>query len=234
MKGITLCLAIVVGGLPSSQDPATSVSGTIKLKGDAPKSKPIKITCPNCAPLYPTGMPREDLVVDNEGRVRGAFVYVKTGLEGKKFDVPKLPVVLDQKGCRYEPRVLGVMAGQDLLIRNSDTHGHCVHALPFTNKEFAFHLEKPGMEMKKQFDRPEVMIKIKDDRDVWMGAWVGVLDHPYFTVTGPDGKYEIKGLPPGKYTLAVWQEKCAVATQDIEVKAKESKSADFSLDLKKE
>jgi hypothetical protein len=234
MKATLLFLVIMAGAVSAGQDTAITVSGTIKLKGDAPKSKPIKIRCPNCAPLYPDGMPREDLVVDKENRVQWAFVYVKAGLEGKKFDVPKMPVLLDQKGCRYEPHVLGIMAGQDFMIRNSDPHAHCFHAIPFVNKEFLGHHEKAGMETKKQFERPEVMVKIKDDRDVWMGAWVGVLDHPYFAVTGPDGKYEIKGLPAGKYTLEVWQERCALVTQEIEVKEKEARSLDFTLELKKE
>lgn len=234
MKSMILCFAIMSWALPATQDPVPSVSGTVTLRGDAPPLKPVKITCPDCVKLYPEGMPREDLVLNKEGHVRSAFVYVKAGLEGKKFEVPKTPVVLDQKACRYEPHVLGVMAGQELLIRNSDAHGHCVHALPFANREFAFHQDKPGMEMKKTFERPEVMIKIKDDRDVWMGAWVAVLDHPFFAVTGPDGKYELKGLPPGKYTLEVWQEKCSPATQEIEVKEKDTKTVNFRLERRKE
>ena len=234
MKVTTLCFALLAGGWAAGQDSSTTLRGTVRLKGSAPRSKPIRITCPMCAPQYPGGMPREDLRVDGEGRIRSAFVYVKSGLEGRKFEIPKSPVVLDQKGCRYDPHILGMMVGQKLLIRNSDPHPHCIHALPFSNKEFVIGLPKQGQEVEKTFENPEVMIRIKDSVDVWMSAWVGVLNHPFFAVTGADGRFEIKGLPPGTYTLAVWQEKCAEATRQIDVKADASLTADFTLDLKKD
>ncbi len=234
MKVTTLCLALLAGGWPAGQDSTATLRGTVRLRGSAPRSRPIRITCAVCAPRYPAGMPREDLIVDGEGRIQGAFVYIKAGLEGRKFEVPKIPVVLDQKGCRYDPHILGMMAGQKLLLRNSDPHPHCTHALPFSNKEFNIGLPKQGQEAEKTFENPEVMIRIKDSVDVWMSAWVGVLSHPFFAVTGADGSFEIRGLPPGTYTLAVWQEKCAEATRHIEGKAEAPLTADFTLDLKKD
>jgi hypothetical protein len=234
MKATILLLAILAGALPASQDPATSIGGTIKLKGIMLKLKPYKITCPNCSQLYPDGMPREDLVRDKENRVQWAFVYIKAGLEGKKFDVPKTPVMIEEKDCRYAPHMVGIMVGQDVVIRNSDPHAHCAHIIPFDNKEAQAHHAKPGMETKKKFERPEVMIKIKDDASTWMNAWVGVLDHPYFAVSGPDGRYDIKGIPPGKYTIEVWHEMYKSVTQEIELKEGDKKAVDLTLEIKKE
>lgn len=230
MNGIIL-LAALAGAPSTAQD--VSLSGVVKLKGEAPRRKPIQIECKACAPLYPEGMAREDLLVDREGRVQGAFVYVKAGLEGREFRPPATAVILDQKGCRYEPHVLGLMTGQTLRLRNSDSHVHCVEALAFANKGLNHGLP-PGQESDKTFANPEVMIKIKDSVKVWRSAWIGVLDHPFFAVTGADGTFAFKDLPPGKYTVAAWQEKCEEGTRVVEVKAGTSTAVDFLLDLKKD
>lgn len=233
MKPTLLLLLVSLAGGPSAAQETPSISGTVKLKGERPKAKPIKINCPSCGPLYPGGMPREDLMVDDKNLIQSAFVYVKAGLEGKKFEVPKVPVVLEQKGCRYEPHVVGLMVGQKLLIRNSDPHNHCTHGIAFQNKESNLAL-LPEMEYERVFERPEVSIAFKDDVYPWMRGWVAVVEHPFFAVTGPGGKFEIKGLPAGKYTLEVWQEKCVPLTFDIELKASEKQTLDLGLDPKKE
>lgn len=225
-------LWLVLAGAPTAAQ-EVSISGVVKLKGEAPRRKPIHIDCKTCAPLYPEGMAREDLLVNREGRVQGSFVYVKAGLEGRKFPTPATAVILDQKGCRYEPHVLGLMTGQTLRLRNSDPHVQCVEALAFSNKGLNHGLP-PGQESDKTFANPEVMIKMKDSVKVWRSAWVGVLDHPFFAVTGADGTFAFKDLPPGKYTVAAWQEKCEEATRVVEVKAGTSMAVDFLLDLKKD
>jgi len=229
MRTISLML-ILLASVP--QEDGVTVTGVVKLKGDPPKSKNIKIACPPCAKLYPQGMSREDLVVNSEGAIQGAFVYIKTGLEGKKYAVPETPAVVEMKGCRYEPHVVGLRAGQKLRFRNQDPHNHCVHALAFVCKEMNVALI-PGGEFEKTLEKPEVMIRLKDDVYPWMSGWIGLVDHPFFSVTGPDGKFELKGLPPGKYTVEVWQEKCAPTTQNLEVGNKGS-TVEFALELKKE
>jgi hypothetical protein len=234
MKTSSLFLILLAGAAQAGPHGGVTLTGTVKLKGDPPKLKRLRLSCPHCAPLYPEGLPREDLVVDPEGRVRWAFVTVKSGLEGRRFDVTPTPVLLDQKGCRYEPRVLGLMAGQKLLVRNSDPHCHCTHALPFRNGEFNFSQPRGAGDVERTFEHPEVMIRVKDDVSPWMAAWIGVLDHPYFAVTGPDGAYAIRGLPPGRYTLAVWHEGCDPATREIEVTAGDSRPVDWTLERKKE
>lgn len=229
MKNIVLALvaAALAAGAPvagwAGETPAAapqggSVTGQVKVK-DPPRRKKIKMDAdPKCAALHAETPLEDSIVTDAEGNVQYAFVYVKKGLEGKTFDVPKTPAVIDQKGCRYEPHVLGVMAGQELLIKNSDDLLHNIHALPFNNKEFNFGQPQKGMEEKKVFTQPEVMVKVKCDVHPWMSAWVGVVEHPFHAVTDASGKFEIKGLPPGKYTLEVWQERYKSVTVDVEVK----------------
>ena len=233
MKAISLILLVMAGGVTIPQESGSRVTGIVKLKGEPPKTRTMKIACPLCAPLYPQGMPREDLTLGKQGEIQGAFVIVKAGLEGKKYDLPEGPVSVEMKGCRFEPHVLGLRAGQKLRLRNQDPHNHCVHAIPFDNREFNIALV-PGMEVEKALEKPEAMVRLKDDVYPWMSAWIGVVDHPFFAVTGTDGKFEIKGLPPGRYTIEVWQEKSVPATQRVEIGENESKSLEFALELKKE
>ena len=212
--------------------PAVTVKGVVTLKGKPPVRKKIKTDSdPKCT-LLRKGEPMltEDVVADKDKNVQWAFVYVKKGAPAKKPGDLK-PVVIDQKGCHYEPHVLGLVTGQDLVIRNSDDLLHNIHALPFNNKEFNEGQAQKGMEAKKSFANQEVMVKVKCDIHAWMGAWIGVLDHPYFAVTDAAGKYTINGLPDGKYTIEVWHEKYKSVTADVEVKG--AATANFELaDLK--
>jgi hypothetical protein len=212
-----------------------SISGTVKVKGDAKKRKKVKMDAdPKCAAMHADAPLMDDIVVDGNGNVQWAFVYVKKGAEGKKPTDPVAPAVINQVGCRYEPHVLGVVVGQDLLIKNSDDLLHNIHALPFSNKEFNFGQPTKGLEEKKQFTTQEVMVKVKCDVHPWMSAWVGVLDHGFFAVTAADGKYAIPGgLSDGKYTVEVWHEGYKSVTAEVEVKGGAA-VADLELADKKE
>jgi len=233
MRAFTLAFLLMAGRVTASQETVRTVTGIVTLNGEGPKSKAMKISCPQCAPLYPQGMAREDLVVDHAGAIGGAFVYVKSGLERRNHPVPETSALVEMKGCRYEPHVLGVRAGQKIRLLNRDPHNHCVHGLAFDNREINVALT-PGQEFEKSFEKPEVMIRLKDDVYPWMSAWIGVVDHPFFAVTGPDGKFAIKGLPAGKYTIEVWQDKCRPATQQVEVGEKDPSPMEWRLELKKD
>jgi len=212
-----------------------SISGNVKVKGEVKKRKKIKMDAdPKCAAMHAEPPLMENLVVDGEGNVQWAFVYVKKGSEGQKPKDPLAQAVIDQKGCHYEPHVLGVVVGQDLLIRNDDDLLHNIHALPFSNKEFNFGQPTKGLEEKKQFTTQEVMVKVKCDVHPWMSAWIGVLDNGFFGVTGADGKYVIPGgLSDGKYTVEVWHEGYKSVSKEVEVKGGAA-VADFELTDKKE
>ncbi len=212
-----------------------SVIGTVKLEAAVrrPFVKGLPAD-PNCAAKHPEGLLSDEIVVDAQNNVQYAFVHVKAGLPGgATYPVPAQPVLLDQTGCRYVPHVLGLMAGQPLLLRNSDDLGHNVHGVPFANPEWNT-AQKPGQQDERKLANREVMVKVMCNIHPWMSAWVGVLDHPYFAVTDAAGRFDIKGLPPGKYTLEAWHEKYKSVTADVEVKAKEAAAASFTLKEKKE
>ena len=104
---------------------------------------------------------------------------------------------------------------------------HNVHGLPFANREFNFGIFK-GQAMQRTFAKPEIF-KVKCDVHGWMAAWIGVFDHPYFAMTDADGRFTIKGLPPGKYTLEVWHERLKGPPAEITVEGKETKVPAFVL-----
>jgi hypothetical protein len=215
---------------PDPLEDGAVIKGLVKIKGEIPKRAKITTTAdPKCAALHKDPLLTDDVIAGPAGHLQWAFVYVKEGLGDQKFTAPKTPVILEQKGCRFEPHVFGLMVGQDLKIKNGDDLMHIIHVVPKANREWGFSQAKVGEERIKVFDNKELMIRVFCDVHQWMQAWMGVLEHPFHGVTGPDGKFTIKGLPAGRYTLEVWHEKYAPVTQEIELKAKESKTANFEL-----
>jgi len=202
------------------------LAGAVKIVGPIPRRAIVRMDAePKCSSKHPVLPRSEEVEADDKGFVRWAVVYVKSAVPGS-FPVPTQPVVLDQKGCRYEPHVFGVRVGQPVLIKNSDDLLHNVHALPFNSKEFNIG-QQPGAQDTRDFASHEVVVKIKCDIHPWMGAWAAVLDHPFFAVTDEKGQYEIKGVPAGKYTVEVWQERYKSSSKDVEVKDKTT--LDFEL-----
>jgi plastocyanin len=208
-------------------DPATAaaVSGTVSFAGTAPK--PAKIDMSQ-DPACKGPNEAENLVVDN-GKVANVFVYVKDGLGERSFDVPKDAVTIDQKGCRYHPHVLGVMTGQNIEIKNDDQTTHNIHPTPQANREWNESQAPGSPAAEKSFAREEIMLPVKCNQHPWMKMYVNVVKSPFFAVTDDSGKYEIKGLPPGTYTLAFVQEKLGETTQQVTLAPKDSKTVDVSL-----
>jgi hypothetical protein len=204
-------------------DPATvaTISGRITLQGTPPKPERIKTASdPNCTgPVF-----TESFVTGDNGSLQNVFVYVKDGLGNRTFPVPTTPVVLAQKNCTYVPHVLGVMAGQPVELRNDDPTLHNIHALPEANREFNMGQPIQGMRQQHIFSAKEVMVPFRCDVHRWMNAFVGVLDNPFYAVTGKDGAFELTGLPPGTYTIEAVHEKLGRQTQTITVGPKETKS----------
>ena len=136
--------------------------------------------------------------------------------------------MLDQDKCRYAPRVLGVRVGQPLQVRNSDPLLHNVRSNGVINQAFNKSTPIEGMTFNHTFATKEVMVPFKCDVHGWMSAWVGVLDHPYFGTTAPDGRVVLGNLPPGTYTIEAWHESLGTKTQQVTIGAKESKDVSFS------
>lgn len=213
---------------------AGNVAGKVNFKGSAPAPQKIKMNAdPKCARIHGGKAVVSDQVVVNPNKtLRWVFVYVKRGLEGKKFDVPTEPAKLDQRGCTYEPHVFGVMANQPIEITNSDPTLHNIHSLPKNSSQFNIAQPKQGMKMTKSFTKSEIMVKIKCEVHTWMASYVGVLDHPFYAVTDDKGNFEIKGLLAGEYELEAWHEKYGAQTMKVSVGAADTKSVDFTFEGK--
>jgi plastocyanin len=202
---------------------AADITGTITLKGTPPAEReitPIKDD-PNCAALYPGKLPTTHFYeVGKDGELADVVVSLK-GISAKSTGASAEPVVLDQKGALYVPQILAIQTGQKLIVKNSDPFVHNVHTKPTTdsgNPE-SNQVQMPGgADLTFTFDKPEPFMKFQCDVHPWMFAWVSVFDHPYFAISGKDGKFTIKNVPPGKYTLEAAHRKLGVQTAEIEVK----------------
>lgn len=208
-----------------------TVTGKVAFTGTAPKTPIIDMSDkPDCVKAH-AGAPvhSQEVVVNGNGTLKNAFVWVKSGLPDKNWKVPTTPVELDQKGCMYEPHVLGVMAGQPISIKNSDPTNHNIHPMAQANGDFN-QSQAPGeAPIIKTYARQEVMIPVKCNVHPWMRSYIGVVSSPFFAVTGDDGTFTIKGLPPGTYTIEMVHEKYGKQEQQVTVGAKDSKTVDFSV-----
>jgi plastocyanin len=207
---------------------AGDVTGKVSFQGPAPQATRLRMDADKfCAMAHKEPVVSEEVVVNKNGTLKNVLVYVKDGIGGKKFEPPKTAVLFDQKGCVYRPHVLGMMAGQELQVKNSDNTLHNVHALPKVNPGFNQGQPVPGI-MKKTFAKPEEPFKVKCEVHSWMGAYIGVFGHPYYAVTGDDGSFTLKNLPAGEYTIEAWHEKYGPQTMKVKVDATGKVTADFS------
>jgi plastocyanin len=216
--------------LTVSQSGAT-ITGKIKFTGTAPRNAPIDMSEEaTCKAKYKTTPPAEETVVAGPANaLSNVFVYVTSGLPaGAKYQAPAAAVVLDQDGCRYHPHVFGIMVGQTLEIRNSDPVLHNIKAIAKKNRPFNVSQPSAGMKTNRTFSAPEVMVNLECNVHGWMKAFLGVRPDPFYAVTGPDGSFSIKGLPPGTYTIEAWHERFGTQTATVTVTGTESKTANIT------
>jgi plastocyanin len=226
--------ALTVAGLACTLN-AADLTGTVTLKGTPPAEKeitPLKDD-PNCGKLVSGGTPKTThYVVGAKGELANCVVIVK-GVPGAKSTGASAPAVeLDQKSCTYVPHILAVQTGQKVTVKNSDPVMHNVHTTPTTGAPEFNQAQMPGgADLNLTFDKPENFLRLKCDVHPWMFAYCTVVDHPYFAVTDKDGKFTIKNVPPGKYTVEAMHRKAGSATAEVEVKDSGGK-ADFTLEAK--
>lgn len=208
---------------------AGTLSGKTAFQGTPPAAAVVKTEAdPKCKMMHPGGLSYNQVIVNPDGALKNVFIYVKKGLEGKTFEVPKNSVIFDQKGCQYSPKVFGIQIGQTLEILNSDDTLHNVHSLSKNSPQFNLGMPIKGMKLKKSFAKPEVMVKIKCEVHPWMAAYAGVLDHPFYSVSGDDGSFQIKDLPTGEYVIEAWHEKYGAQEKTVTVAAEDQNlSFDF-------
>ena len=170
---------------------AGTIHGTVRYEGAKPKPKLIDMSSdPSCVAAHKGKAYDESLVVGAKGGLGNAFVYISGGLEGKHFAVPSTAVTIDQSGCWFRPRVLGLQTGQTLDIVNSDPVTHNIHPMAVVNREWN-HSQGPGdPPMHRTFSKQEVMIPVKCNIHDWMHAFIGVVDNPYFATTKDDGTFD--------------------------------------------
>lgn len=210
---------------------AATISGTVKYEGRVPNLRPLQMDAdPACAAKHDSPVENQLLVLGSGNTLANVFVMVKSGLPDKDWPAPSEPIVMDQHGCMYHPHVMGVQTGQDFKILNSDGLLHNVHSLSKVNPPFNRAMPANVKEADFEFDKKEIMFKVKCDVHPWMGAFVTVIDHPFFSVTGADGKFEIKGLPAGTYEIEARHEfdRFPPQTTTVTVGADETKSIDFT------
>jgi hypothetical protein len=207
---------------------AAKIAGKVIFDGTPPQNAAINMSSdPACAADNKPVM-SDSIVVDNGG-LENVFVYIKDGLGNKYiFDTPTEPVKIDQKGCHYTPHVVGVRVTQPLEISNSDSTMHNVHGMGETNREFNFGQMVAGLKNTVAFTSPEVLVPVKCNVHIWMHAYVGVVSHPYFAVSGRGGTFELRTIPPGTYTIEAVHEKLGRQTQTVTLGEKDAKDITFT------
>ncbi len=233
---LRLSLALLCGALMLSVaafayvggkvDEGGSITGTIRYGGTPPK--PIRLDVAKdmdvCGkrPIYD-----QSLVVGPQGGIANAVVTLPDLDHGKPAP-PAGPVQFDQKGCEYTPHVAVFSAGSTVEVINSDGILHNIHTESVANPPQD--MAQPGFKkmIRITIAKPEA-IKVTCDAHNWMEGWWYAAGNPYHALTGPDGHYELKDVPPGTYTIEVWQEKLGVQTRQVTVKPGASMIADFTL-----
>jgi plastocyanin len=240
--GIALCaLALAGAGCKKSGeqsaaanyvtiDPQTagSISGTIHFAGKAPARVLIDMGQDPVCSLADANYSEQYVVHD--GGLRNVFIYVKDGLGNKVYAAPSDPVVMDQKGCKFIPHVIGVMAGEPVKFTNGDSTMHNVHMTPSINTNQTVDLSEPpnGAGDTRTLGNPELMIPVRCNNHPWMEAFINVVANPFYAVSDADGHFTIKGLPPGTYTIVADHEALGTQAASVTVGSKQTATQDFT------
>jgi plastocyanin len=221
---------VLVAGLACGSTFAATITGTVTYEGKVPNLKPIDMGADAaCAKMHgSTPQPNDMLVLGAGNTMANIMVNVASGLPaGKTYPAPTTPVVMDQKGCHYDPHVFGLMVGQPFKVLNSDGILHNVHALPKVNAPFNMAMPPTVKESTKSFGKAEGMFMIKCDVHPWMSSYAGVFNDPFFSVTKTDGKFTISGLDAGTYEIQAWHEKLGIQKATVTVTGTETKTVNF-------
>jgi plastocyanin len=220
----TAAPAPAAGGMAVDAATAGSVSGMVMFDGTAPRMRPINMAAePSCAKIHTTPAMTEDYVVGSGGALENVVVYLKGDFSKYSFPPAATPVVLDQKGCQYTPHVVAVQAGAPLNVLNSDQTTHNIHPVPANNREWNQSQPPGAAPLNETFAREEIAVPVKCNVHPWMKSYIAVLSNPYFQVTGADGMFSLKNVPPGTYTVVAWHESLGPMEQSVTVAASEAK-----------
>ncbi len=217
--------ATTTGAVPAPEVHAGSISGTVTYTGTPPKMRPIDMAKePTCAAQHPTPVMTENVVTGPGNTVQNVVVYISAGAAAEP--APTEVAHYNQKGCEYIPHVLPMQAGQPLEITNSDQTSHNIHPLATVNPEWNKSTPPGSPPIKATYEKPE-FIAVKCNVHPWMHGYFAVLPTSHWAITGNDGTFSLKGLPPGKYTVTAWHERFGTQSQEITVAAGDVPKVDF-------
>lgn len=229
--GVAPALMAVGANSATPAAAAAAVTGTLKgrirVTGKVPGNTVVRMGMdPMCAKQYVGKRPVDEVVVtSDDGGLMNAFVKLDGSFP--KTPVPTQPVLIDQSGCFFHPRVVGARVGQVLRIKNSDNLLHNVHSSSSHRNSFNFGQPQAGISSDYKLNDEE-MLKLGCDVHRWMTAWVGIVDHPYFAVSGGDGSFVISNVPAGKRKITIWHERFGTLTQTVDVVAGGTATVNFS------
>jgi len=213
---------------------AADIIGTITLNGTPPPEVPYTplMNDSTCGAMYKTAPTTHFYAVGPNHELADVVVSLKD-VTGKSTGASQPPVTLDQKGCLYMPQILAIQTGQKIVVKNSDSCIHNVHVVPAVagNPESNQVQMSGGPDLDYTFSKPEMFMKFKCDVHPWMFAWVSVFDSPYYNISDKDGKFVIKNVPPGKYTVEADHRKLGKLTKEVEIKDSDV-TVNFAFDVK--
>jgi plastocyanin len=169
---------------------------------------------------------QESAMVTADGSVANVFVRLDGAFPTTA--VPTEPVVIEQRACVYRPRVIGMRVGQTLQIRNDDDLLHNVHSSSAAGNSFNVGQPKAGIVFSFTSRAEEMMLPLGCDVHRWMTAYVGIVSHPYFSVSGPDGTFSIAKVPAGTYTIKTWHERFGELTKKVTIRPGGTTTIDFA------
>jgi len=214
---LAVCAALALLGVARPVD-AASIRGVVTMTGAVVQKKlPVTIDQYVCGKEKPS----EELVVNPQGGVRNAVVWLQTPPPGATWPSAPEKVEMDQKTCVFVPRVVIVPAGGTVEFLNSDRLLHNLHSASKDNPTFN-RTQPRGRVIPVTFSKPEI-IQVNCDLHSWMRSWVVVADHPFYALSNDAGEFVLPNVPPGKYVLQIWQESVGVTSRDVTVGADDAR-----------